>query len=217
MKLLILVIIAAIAIYLIVIFWLIPDRDNEAEERMPEADTEQQTGAEMYRNETYNYSFTYPTGWGVQEYTPEAIAIGSTTTQGFDSVAEVAVIKSSDGEHQNYDAFFLEKAKILCAADSPTETINCGEITATSSYTADTGLAGEEFYLELLRTDLQTNETATSTFGPLYAFDIGPNATTSEFAALLVYQPLASYLQEPQSSLVREIAGSVQTDLTERR
>ena len=126
------------------------------------------------------------------------------------------VVKSdADSEYENYEEFLIDRARVLCAADSPTETINCTDVERQNTFTSASGLTGDEFYLTLTRQNLASGTTTSATFGPIYAFAISPNVPESDHAALLVYQPLATYLVQPQPNFVRSIANSITVDRIE--
>lgn len=170
-----------------------------------------------YRNATYGYSFTYPTFVSIQEYTPEVVAIGNPTNGGFDAQAESAIVQSgNEGGYEDFNAFLFERGRTLCAADGPTESLNCTAIAERNEITTDTGLTATEIYFTLVRTNLETETETESRYGPVYAFNLGANVPDSDFAALLIYQPLASALVSPNTPVVSDIANSVQIDRIER-
>jgi hypothetical protein len=169
-----------------------------------------------YRNDTYGYAFTFPNSVSIQEYTQQTVSVGTPTNGGFDAAADVSVVESgNEGGYENFEAFVFERGRTLCAADGPNESIDCTGIAERNEITTSTGLAAAELYFTLVRTNLQTGDSTESRFGPVYAFNIAPNVPNADFAALLVYQPLASALEQPDAALVRNIAESITIDRVE--
>lgn len=166
--------------------------------------------ANRFDNPTYGYSFLIPENLEVEPYTPEAVSVGTRTEGGFSSVADIAVHSSGeDHEYESADAFIAERVRTLCAADGPDESIDCTEIASRTEYTSPSGMVGEELMLTLVRRTLSTGATATSSYGPVYAFTLGASALSTQHSALLIYPPLPAYLAGVSVETVRDVAGSL--------
>lgn len=179
----------------------------------PQTPPEAEAQTATYSSSEYGFSFSYPSmEFAVREYQPEAVAVGiPRAADAFDSWVNVEVVSSAGGaEYENFDAFLLERGQTLCAADGPGESIECSRLLETQPFTSEEGAEGRELYLELLWHDLEAQSTATSTFGPVYAFAMG--TSTAEFMALLVYQPLPSMLAQEDPAAVEEIARTISLD-----
>lgn len=157
-----------------------------------------------YENPTLGYSFSYPEEYAVNAYTSEFVGVGKREGEGFLSVADVSLYEGE--EYESFDAFVLDKARTLCAADGPDETINCTDVIDAKPFTAASGLTGNELYLLLAQKTFSTGETKTYSFGPVYVFPYEKEG--SAFAAIFVYQPLPSFLTESHADIVGGVARS---------
>lgn len=174
------------------------------------------TSLARYESDAYGFSFSYPASLEAHPYTPEIIAVGTSTTNGFDTAVEVRILESAgEGGYENFAEFVFEHGRNLCAADGPTGSIECTRVIERVPFTTDTGVNGDAVSFELVARDFRAGSSATSTFGPVYAFNIAPNVPRSAFAALLVYQPLASVEAAAQPALVRAVAASIRIDALE--
>ncbi|HYE23438.1 MAG TPA: hypothetical protein VEA92_03275 [Candidatus Paceibacterota bacterium] len=162
-----------------------------------------------YENQTYGYSFTYPEGLTTNEYTPENISVGTREGESFTSVVDVS-FQESFGEYESFEAFAIERAKTLCAADGPDQTLNCTDVVDQTAFTTVSGDTGLELYLTLAETTFSTGETDTYAFGPVYAFPYEKDG--SETAVLLIYQPLPTYMETSRADAVSEVASTLSID-----
>lgn len=205
--------ILAIVVAAAAILWLWPSDTAIAPE--PGGSTTERE----YRNPSYGYSFRYPPGWSVMEYTDQAVSVGTSTPGGFESVVDLSVAESeADGSYRSFDEFAVDRAQTLCAADGPMETINCPSVQRRGEYVAESGLTAMALYLNLVRQNVVAGTSTSSIFGPVYAFNLGPNAATSTpYTGLLIYQPLPSLVAQPNVGLVTQIADSLYLERLENR
>ena len=169
----------------------------------------EETPVRSYTNATYGYTFRLPEPYEVMEYTPENISVGTPNGEGFDSEVDVAYMESGgEGGYENFEAFLFERTRLLCAADGPNESLDCTRIARLRTLETSGGATGYELTLELTRLTPSTGETATSTYGPMFAFDVSERDPESAYAAIVVYQPLPTFLTSESVNLLRRIVGS---------
>lgn len=183
------------------IFFLTQEQDAKVE-------TEK---ALTYENATYGYSFAYPEAYALKAYTNEHVSVGTPVGEGFESLTDVSLQEafSSDG-YESFEAFVLERTRTLCAADGPDQTINCTDVVDQQAFASESGETGIEFHLLLAETTFSTGETKTYTYGPVYAFPYQKEGAIH--AALLVYQPLPSFMEEVRADVVANVADSLSID-----
>lgn len=147
-----------------------------------------------YANTTYGYQFKYDQPYTVNEYTAERVDVGQANgTGGFDALAAVEIVESGEGGgYKDFNDFVIEKAKLLCDADGPDESLYCRNAIATETGVTNMGLSALRVDLELTYENRATKEVATSTFGSVYAVDIGSNVEDEAFAAVIIYKPLST-------------------------
>jgi hypothetical protein len=144
-----------------------------------------------YSSSTYGYSFSYPSNYAPQEYSPEYVVVGTPNSGGgTDAVADIDLVTAdaSDG-YASYEDFVHTTAMNDCAADGPGGSIACTAIASDAPYVTASGAAGEELFLTQVA--VENGVTATSTRGPLYAFDVSAENPSDAFAALLVHVPIS--------------------------
>lgn len=205
------------------LFWVRAEKVQAPEQ--PSADGPAADGADpagtardTYRSEAFGFSFRYPAALDVQAYTPSTIAVGTETPGGFEAEVEVSVAESGEeGGYGSFNEFIFDWGRLLCAADGPGESLNCDRVERREPFTMSTGLAGEAYYFRLVRTNVVAGTETYDTFGPVYAFNLGANVPASDFAALLVYVPLAIYGEGTDQALARDIASSLIIDRTGNR
>lgn len=163
-----------------------------------------------YTNASWGYSFSYPSTLAVHEYTPEIVSVGTAPgPDAFDSRADVSVDLAEAGETASFADFAARRAQTRCAADGPGESLSCPRVASTTTFTTASGLSGERLLLELADKKFSTGAVSTTTF-PVWIFNISANAPQAPLAALIIYQPLASFTREPDASLPEAIAESLQ-------
>lgn len=197
-------VVIAIAIGLALWWWPAPDA-----EILPPG--EEGIALHTYTNQMYGYSIVYADDLEVEEYTPEIVSIGTgNIAGGFDSVVDISVARSGgEGGYESFEEFAFERSRNFCAADGPSETIHCDTVESRTAFTSSTGVRGHELYLTLVHENFSTGASSTTRFGPVYAFDISDQVEGSAFSALLIYQPLPSFLGSPDAASVQAIAESL--------
>lgn len=168
-----------------------------------------------YINTAYGYQFQYDSPNTVNEYTPEQVDVGrANATGGFDALAGVEVIKSGEEtEFDSFDEFVIARSTLLCDADGPDETLSCPNVIGTDVVITYKGLSGVRIDLELRYENRATGQVATSTFGSVYAFNIGPNVPDSKYGALILYTPLSVADESP---IIERILHTLQLSRIER-
>lgn len=164
----------------------------------------------IYRNPVYAYSLEYPSGLALAQYVPEHVSIGRPTEDGFQTFVNVEVaLSGGEGGYESFEEYLFERGRVICAADSPRETISCDMVEERSEYRTEAGADGVELYLRLVRQNLASGTTTTERFGPVFAFDLSRRTPGSEYSALFIYVPLASLGIEDAPIEARDIAGTV--------
>lgn len=127
----------------------------------------------LYGNDTYGYSFYYPPEYTVRVASEDAITLGKTEAGGFVSYAQ-SRIATGTAAHKDYESFVSDAVRTLC------QSIGCTTIAEEKAYTNDTDLAGRRYTVTL----------PNGAYGPVFAFNVGPNVPSARYAALLIYPPL---------------------------
>jgi len=193
----ILIVLAAVLVIGSIAFFVTQNRSTE------------DAAVRSYTNTTYGYTFRLPEPYEVMEYTPENISVGTPVGEGFESEVDVAYMESGEeGAYENFEEFLFERTRLLCAADGPDESLDCTRIARIRTLETSDGESGYELMLELTRRTHSTGEMATSTYGPLFAFDVSERDPESAYAAIVVYQPLPTFLTSESVNLLRRIVGS---------
>lgn len=173
-----------------------------------------ETENEVYRNESYDFSFEVPVGLSVNEYTSEIVAIGQPTDGGFAAEAEVLVAQSgAEGGYENFNSFLFEVTRNMCAADGPTGTMYCENMVGENSFSTKNGLTGTEFYLSRIYENFVTGKRTEEEFGPFIAFTIQANTPESDFSALIIRPSVAT--ESVNEELVRNVADTIQINASE--
>lgn len=166
----------------------------------------------IYRNDTYGYSFAYPRNGQLEAYTPQVIALASTTPQESSTVAEVSVIEASEGvSYTNFEDFLYERTRLMCAADGPEVSISCTTVQQEQRFENSAGISGVVYYLEEIHTSLRDNSiSSTSVEGPFFAFDLSTTVPRQQFLALVIHPPIPLTPDAVDNELLRTIANSVE-------
>jgi hypothetical protein len=173
-----------------------------------------EVASRTYTNDVYRYSFAYPAGYTVEEYSDEVVAVGNREGDGFESLTDVAFVSSGEeGGHESFDEYLFERVRILCAADGPDVTMYCDAVESSVPFENKNGISGTEINLRLIQLHIGTGAGATSTFCPVYAFNVAANVPDSDHAALLVYKPLAAFAATDDTKLAGIVAESLMIDL----
>ena len=168
------------------------------------------TGVPMssYRNDTYGYSFSYPSTYDLREYTPEYVSLGHMTANGFDALVAVGIAQSGAlEEYGNFEEYLFETGQALCAADGSAGHVECDRIERTDAFPSAAGLSGTAVYLHLV--DTRSGTTSSMIFGPLYAFNIAANTPGSKFSVLIIYPPVVHAKEQISAALAKGIADSL--------
>src|SRR5690606_21364938 len=112
----------------------------------------------VYESDEFGFSFEIPPEYELFTYSPENISIGIQTDDIVQSVADVSVLQSSDAEEtfENYEEFLYARTRLMCAADSPTLSLNCTEAEQVQPFTSRAGISGTVFYLKEVITNTKT-------------------------------------------------------------
>lgn len=174
---------------------------------------------EEYREESrYGYSFQFPAQYDLLEYGFENVSIGTRTEGGIDAVAEVVIhTAATTTEYASFEDFVYGESRLACAADSPTETINCTEVEQVQPFTTGTGLSGAIFYLAETRRNLSTGTTARSGKGPFIAFNLSAHVPEYQYTALVVRPPVVLAPDAVDTELLRDIADTLELIPVEER
>lgn len=144
------------------------------------------------------FSFDYQRTYAAQEYSSGEVAIGK---QNGDTLVPYVEINRYQSDPDvalpsSYDVFLKRQASALCGADGPTESITCTEIGETP-YTSPTGIEGKKLDLTLVRKNLKSGTTTSSTYGPFYVFNTTLPPTPDRelrYSAIFIYPALSAFL-----------------------
>lgn len=162
-----------------------------------------------YVNKHYGYSFVYPAAYTLSEYTPEMQSIQDPNATDVHDLATVHVRSSTNGDtNPNFEAFVEKDAGIFCAADGPTVSMRCTGIASKEPFRS----AGEDGLKFFLNKEVKSanGAVASSTWGPLFAFQLSKTATSS-FTALYIVPPL-SMIDTTVASYPEALAKTVRID-----
>lgn len=159
-----------------------------------------------YENDTYGYTFYYPADYTVRVASEEDIIIGMATSSSFVTYAEARIATTS--QSGSYEDFVLAAARNLCAA---LPGYSCSDPVERGTYTTETNLSGERFYL-----DMKAPDGSQQRFGPVYAFNVGGNVTNASYATLFVYRPLGA-TGAVEKLPAEDIAGKLSIHKVERK
>jgi len=137
-----------------------------------------------YTNAEFDFSFIYPSGLEITEYTDQVITITDPAQENAGIVDITVEIADTDTSYTDLKEFIHTRAPLYCEADGPGGRMSCSKVSREQSFTTATGISGEIFYLELTHRD---GDSATvREAGPFYAFDMSSGILEADFSALLV-------------------------------
>lgn len=144
------------------------------------------------------FSFTYPRTYFAKEYAAGVVSIGIGNDETIVPYIEVSRYKSDpeSAQPKSFDEFIKRQAGALCGADGPIESVMCTQVGETP-YTNANGEDGVKLDLTLVRKNLKTATTSTSTYGPMYVFNVTPKPTADSplhYAAVFIYPSLSAFL-----------------------
>lgn len=113
------------------------------------------------------YSFTYSPPYRVNQYTPEYVTMADRSRS---INADLAVIEIRTGASSRIEEAY-ELAKLACAADGPTGSERCAEVTRAERFRSRGGAEGHMFYLALVIKDKEGSESIREA-GPFWAFPL---------------------------------------------
>lgn len=154
---------------------------------------------DMTTFKTKYFSFEYPRTYAAQEYSSGVVSLGTKNGEVVVPAVEVNRYQNDPDEKTpaSFDAFMKRQAGALCGADGPVESITCTQVGVTA-YTSPKGLSGAKLDLTLVRKNLKTGTTTSSTYGPLYVFNTTPIPTPDaplRYTAIFVYPALSAFLE----------------------
>lgn len=159
------------------------------------------------------YSFDYPRTYTAKEYASGVVSIGEENGDAITPYIEVNRYQSDPdvATPGSFDAFMKRQASALCGADGPTESITCTEVGVTP-YTSPKGLTGQMLNLTLVKKNLASGTTTSSTYGPFYVFNTTDPATEDaplRYSAIFVYPSLAAFVDGTTTpALMDQVIGS---------
>lgn len=153
------------------------------------------------------FSFTYPRVYDAKEYAPGVVSIGTDNDEGIDPLVEVVRYQSDPDTAlpTTFDAFMKRQAAALCGADGPVESIACTQVGVTA-YTSPMGIPGQKLDLTMVRKNLKSGTTTSSTYGPIYVFDTSGSRASStpetpfRYSAIFIYPALAAFVDTGTTS-----------------
>lgn len=164
--------------------------------------TEEVSDEMVYKNETYDFSLTYPKDAKLSDYTDEMIMIKKGKT---DALADVAVITDEFTTADDIDALIYTEARLRCDADGVEGSVKCGEVKEKEEFVSESGIEGERFVLEKIISTAD-GEKSYESYGPIFAFPINKLPTGATIGAVLIAPSLSGGDEEIE--LVETIADS---------
>lgn len=148
-------------------------------------------GNPVYANATYGYAFAYDSAQTLIEFTPEYVTLEDQSVEEPNELVQVAVVSADISEpYESFEDFAKTRARVFCAADGPTASLNCTRTTRSEPFTTVTGIKGEVFYLELVET--RGEEVTNREAGPFYTFNVSLDTPGSGYDAL-IFRPARFY------------------------
>ncbi|MBU1292921.1 hypothetical protein KJ819_02520 [Patescibacteria group bacterium] len=142
--------------------------------------------------------FDYPRTYDVREFETGAVLVGSAEKREFTPLVQVMEYKSDPDEALpvSYEAFVRQQALALCGSDDSKTNVECADV-VVEPFTSLNAFEGLKLTMSLVSTDLETEEVAVSSFGPIYAFDITKPGTAEDplrYSTIFVNPTLAATL-----------------------
>lgn len=142
--------------------------------------------------------FDYPRTFDVREFETGAVLVGSQERKEFVPLVQVMEYKSDPDSPlaASYEEFVTQQALELCGSDNSEENVECSNA-VVEPFTSLNAFDGFKITLTLTRTNLGTQETVASTFGPIYAFNVTKPATAEDplrYASVFVNPTLQATL-----------------------
>ncbi len=165
----------------------------------------------LYKNTRFDYQFTYPRTYTLEEYTNRYVTLGNDSSKGRTEMVSSSVLQSEEGQfYPTFGAFLTNRLSLLCAADSPDKTYECATVAERTPMRNGTGTFVTEYYLNLVVHTTATGATETKRYGPLYVFDISKDNLDSTYSALIVYPPVASFdANKIDEGIVKKVADRI--------
>lgn len=154
-----------------------------------------------YRSSNYGYSFSYPRTLTLEETSSRRVAIGSTGEAGFTEQAVVQVVRT-ETPTANFRTFITGEIRRLCATEIDSAATTCGAIVSEESVRTEGSLLATKYVFSVTAAGATT-----TTFGPVYAFDVTGTIPSYAHAGILVYPPVSQVLiGTPDETLLKKIA-----------
>lgn len=161
------------------------------------------------------FSFDYPRTYTAQEYAPGVVSIGTKNGDVLMPYIEVNRYQSDPDVAipASFDIFMKRQASALCGADGPIESITCTQVGVTP-YSSPKGFSGQKLNLTLVRKNLKSGTTTSSTYGPFYVFNTTATATPDSplrYSAIFIYPSLSAFINQGTTTpaLMDEILGTL--------
>lgn len=138
-----------------------------------------------------HFSFDYPREYTVVEYDSGVVSVGKEEKGKFQPLVEVIRYqndKNAISKPASFAAYLRPQLLNLCGTDEPNQFVACTEPEGVP-YQSPTGFTGQQFDMQLVKTDMALGTTTPLAFGPIYVF----NVTTPEqeppirYSAIVVY------------------------------
>ena len=177
---------------------------------MPPKPEEPSTPA-AYQNDTYGYSFSYPSNKDFKEYSDLMQVIGTLEGDRMQADVEISVYESDPSIDILFENFIKRALLTSCAADGPTGSIECTEILSENTFTTQNGLQGTSYSLNWREENFETEETTTERKGPFIVFPLLPERS-SRFTALVIRPGFDVGAADVDTDLIEDIANSLQIE-----
>ncbi len=175
-------------------------------------------GTSMYASKDYGYSFTYPSAYRANEYSPHLVTLSDPLRAMNADLVRITVELADDESARSYESFVHEEAARYCYAEGYAGSQECTGITRSETFTTRANLHGEFFYLRLVTT--VDGAVSAREVGPFWAFNISPNASESTHAALLVFPVHFLIIDSAEyvtgTTLAQMLVGSLQIEKASR-
>ena len=163
--------------------------------------------AQTYENTVHGFSLSYPSNYSHVAYTPDIATIGHVSEEGVTGVAEARTFIVDDVPGESLTETVIKQLAMLCAADGPTGSFSCSDVSRSEAFTTLSGREGTTVYLSGELHEFASDTRTQTEKGPYVIIPLDtPNSV------LVVHAPLNQSADEAQADLIIAIAKSVTTE-----
>ncbi len=165
-----------------------------------------------YVSDSYDFSFSYPDPYEVNETSTEDISIGRRSLNTVEPLVSVYVLKSSpEIEIQSFEEFVLDAARLACSIETSSTIQSCtriDDVVKIAPFSTHSGIQGQVFYLKGEETNKTTGKSKTIRRGPFYTFNTSSN-TPNRMSFVMVGAPVTKSPEVVNLDLIKSVALSI--------